>query len=69
MSFAYGLDNNRMDTELSGEWRVKWKTQRTKRGKVKKSGKIQRELQIRSLFMTEKCLLKNKRDGCMNIKY
>lgn len=35
MSFAYGLDNNRMDTELSGEWRAKWKTQRTKTGEIK----------------------------------
>lgn len=68
MSFAYGLDNNRMDTELSEEWRAKWKTQITKKGKIK-HGKDTEDYIFRLLFMTENCMLKNNMDRCMNIKY
>lgn len=33
MSFAYGLDNNRTDTELSGEWKVENTKNEERKGK------------------------------------
>lgn len=39
MSFAYGLDNNRMDTELSGEWRVENTKNEERKGKNRKNMK------------------------------